>query len=139
MAHEHDNVIVGSACLCDGYRQVGLAVAEVARHDRLGRTDDVQPDCRRRLERPGPVAQQDRDAVGRGQGDGHVEVVVAVEVADCDRRRVLVLGGVNQGAGRGGSLKRPIPGSQVDTVRGHNVRNVVVVEVANGQGVKFPS
>ena len=35
--HEHDDVVVGlTARSSDSHREVGLAVAEVSRHDRIG-------------------------------------------------------------------------------------------------------
>jgi len=133
IAHEHDDVIGGAARAGDGDGQVGETVAgEIARHDRIGRTGDRQADHRRRLERPVAVAQGDRDGIGARQGDGHVEVVVAVavEVADHDRGRAQ--SGISECAGRGGGLKRPIAGPQVDPVWGDDVEDAVVGEVADG-------
>ena len=77
---------VGPPVLAIGHRQVGLAVAEIARDDRVGHAGDRQADRRRRLERAVAVAHGDRDAVGRAEGDGHVELVIVVEIADGDRR-----------------------------------------------------
>ena len=67
-----------------------MAVAKVARQDRIRHAGDRQGDRRRRLERAVAVAHRDRDTVSSAQGDSHVEVVIVAEVADRDRCRFLV-------------------------------------------------
>ena len=56
---------------------------------------------------------------------------IAVEIADRDRGRVSAAG-IDECAGRGGGLERPVAGPQVDAVRGHDVEDAVVGEVADG-------
>ena len=115
-----------------GDRQVGEAVAqEVARHDRVGRAAGRQADRRRRLERAVAIAQGDRDAIRAGESDGHVEVASPLKsptaIADGSSRV-----GSTSGARRGGGLERAVAGTQVDAVRGHDVEDAVVGEVADG-------
>ena len=44
----------------------------------------------------------------------------------------LVETGIDERAGRGGGLERTVAGTQVDAVRGHDVEDAVVGEVADG-------
>ena len=131
VAHQYDDVIRGAPRVGDGNREVGDPIAgEVARHNRIGDTSDRQADRRRLVKRAVAIAQRDRDRLGAEESDGHVQVLIAVEVPNSDRSRHCT--GINECAGRGRGLKRPIAGAQVDAVWGHDVQDTVVREVADG-------
>ena len=116
--------------MADGDRKVGLAVAEVARHDSVGHAGDRKADRRCRLEGSVAVAEGNRDRVGSPESDGHIQVIIVVEVAYCDRGWVQAGVGERRVSGRG--LKRSVAGSQVDAVRSHIVENPIVGEVTDG-------